>query len=96
MPRDNNINYFLVVLDKVSSFALGFSHNTGIGITATSAGDNEVLHLLIFYNGPGALKSFFIYSIFSGKRALRVYLNLDGGCTMDSANISERSCPYRG
>lgn len=52
---------------------MGFLISKRMGIIATSAGDNELLHLVIFYNGLDVLKSFFIYGVFinSGKRVLR-------------------------
>lgn len=43
-----------------------------------------------------ALWVFFIYRILILERFGGIYLNLDGGCTVDSANISWSSCPEGG
>lgn len=55
--RDNNVIYCLEVLGKLPNLAIGFSHGLNGGVAGTSSGNNEVLNLVILYNGMDAAKA---------------------------------------
>lgn len=57
MRRDGNVAYCCAVLDRLSLSAVGLSHQENGGVTGHSAGDHEMLRLLIFSHGFDALRA---------------------------------------
>lgn len=94
--RNGNVVYCWAVLDRLPLSAIGFSHQENGGVTGHSAGDHEMLRLLISH-GFDALKGFFIYGVLSHsvKRFWKTRFYLDGRYAVDSADTSWTCCPWR-
>ena len=89
VSRDNKVVY-CSVLENPPSSALRFSHWENRSITGTNTRYKGALSIIIFYYIFYALKGFFTYRILitSGKRFCGIYLNINGMCAVNFANIS--------